>query len=205
MAQLQLASAAGTHITDVSRVEPCERCSLWRLTAAVDAQRLLSRVPGAVEGGWADLKVICHRKLRPSVRAALSPSLVAFALKTVTASGGPDDPALFPCVGLLLVHAAARGLRQPAPCACPRLGAGEEDANGLAAQLPCPPLLIEAAVRTAVREAALDAANPWVPGASEVVASVARTHGAPGWVVLRRLADEALLDDDAFFMQGDQL
>ncbi|MFE4953463.1 helix-turn-helix domain-containing protein [Streptomyces sp. NPDC056653] len=262
MTQRQLADAAGTHVTHVSRVESGERVTvsrellerlgdnidglaeltaaagrvparaeraisqfpdalenavleartlpaLRRLTAAARAQYLLARTPGgAVEGGRIEPKALCRQlKLQPVVGLADNGPPITFEGRQVivTDPGQHGDPASLPRIRFLIAHAAAHALDEQLSCLFPRMGSGEELTCDVAAHLLCPPNLLEGAFRSAVLEAGPEAGDPWASDVGAVVTAVARQLGVPGWIAIRRLADEALLDDEAlYYTLGDR-
>ncbi|MFF3312226.1 helix-turn-helix domain-containing protein [Streptomyces sp. NPDC002952] len=262
LTQRQLAEAAGTHVTHISRVESGERVTvsrgllerlgdelgapaelaaaagrvparaeqalcqfpdalqdavlegktlpaLRRLAASAQAQRLLSRTPGgAVEGGRIEPNALCRQlRLQPVVRPADDGPPLSFEGRQVivTDPGQHGDPAALPRIRFLIAHAAAHALEEQLSCVFPRMGSGEELACDVAAYLLCPSPLLEGALRSASLEAGPDAGDPWVSDIGAVVTAVARKLGVPGWVAIRRLADEALLDDEAlYYTLGDR-
>ncbi|MFD5570157.1 ImmA/IrrE family metallo-endopeptidase [Streptomyces cadmiisoli] len=105
----------------------------------------------------------------------------------------------------MIAHAAAHALEKQLSCVFPRMGSGEELVCDVAAYLLCPSNLLEDAFRSAVLEAGPDVADPWVSDIGAVVTAVARKLGVPGWIAIRRLADEALLDEEAlYYTLGDR-
>lgn len=262
MTQRQLAEAAGTHVTHISRVESGERVTvsrellerlgdeldaqaelaaaagrvsaraeqalcqfpdalqdsvleaktlpaLRRLAAAARAQRLLSRTPGgAVEGGRIEPTALCRQlRLQPVVSPAGNGPPLSFedGQVIVTDPGQHGDPAALPRIRFLIAHAAAHALDKQLSCVFPRMGSGEDLACDVAAYLLCPPNLLEDAFRSTVLDEGSDARNPWVSDIGAVVTAVARKLGVPGWIAIRRLADEALLDEEAlYYTLGDR-
>ncbi|MFJ8800981.1 helix-turn-helix domain-containing protein [Streptomyces sp. NPDC102487] len=183
--------------------------ALRRLTAAARAQHLLSRTPGgAVEGGRIEPNALCRQlRLQPVVRPAGNGPPLAFEGRQVivTDPGQHGDPAALPRIRFLIAHAAAHALGEQLSCVFPRMGSGEELACDVTAYLLCPSNLLEGALRSAVLEAGPDAKDPWGSDIGAVVTAVARKLGVPGWVAIRRLADEALLDDEAlYYTLGDR-
>jgi hypothetical protein len=186
---------------------------LRRLDAAARAARALSRVPGgAVQGGRIDPNAICRRLgFDPQTRFESADVPVVFRDRRIIVSdpSGSSDPAALPRARFLLAHAAAHAIDSDVTCAFPRMAGGEQRATDIASYLLCPPGLLDLAFRAAVKTLSAPAdqednthgpsnVDPiWTQGAGNIVTSVALRLAVPGWVALRRLADESLLDDEA--------
>jgi hypothetical protein len=140
---------------------------------------------------------------------------VQFNSRNVAVSdpGQPGDPAALPRVRFLLAHAAAHAMEDRLACTFPRMGDGEEMACGIATHLLCPPSLLEVALRssldqhehgagtesTSQADLLSQAGDPWRPDIGRVISAVAHRLAVPGWVAVRRLAEESLLDDEALY------
>lgn len=193
---------------------------LRRFDAAARAARALSRVPGgAVQGGRIDPSAICRRLgFDPQTRFTSTEVPVLFRDRQIIVSDprGSSDPAALPRARFLLAHAAAHVLDNDVTCAFPRMAGGEQQATAIASYLLCPPDLLDLAFRAAVKTLSAAAnqeednhgpsdADPiWTNGAGSIVTSVALRLAVPGWVALRRLADESLLDDEALCYRDEE-
>lgn len=106
-------------------------------------------------------------------------------------------------------------------CSYPRMQPGEDMACDIAAHLLCPVNLLEPAFHEALRDVMVDGGEateesdeggppaptdiPWRADVGQIVSAVAQKLAIPGWVALRRLADEALLDDEApYYTSGER-
>lgn len=183
--------------------------ALRRIDAGVIAEGLLARVPGrGLVGNLVDPQVLrrsvgLHLIQRPS-----DGGLVAEFDGDVVVlrdPGDPDDAAAFPRGRFLLAHVVGHVLLGARSCAFPRVPEDELPALDVAAHLLCPRLLLERAFREAIPELDEDARSPWSSRSAAVAAVVAERLAVPGWVALRRLADEGLLEDEAiYFSLGDR-
>jgi transcriptional regulator with XRE-family HTH domain len=182
--------------------------SMRRLQAAAMAQTCLAGVPsgGVLRGRIAPESVL--RQFRVRIQMQISdetPVTIETGVVTIRDPGGPDDPSKFPRVRFFLAHAAAHLLMNSPDCVFPRMPAQEQLACDIATQLLCPSGLLESAVREAQRGRGSEEPSPWASDPGELVADVATRLGIPSWLAIRRLADEALLDDDAlYYSLGDQ-
>jgi transcriptional regulator with XRE-family HTH domain len=182
--------------------------ALRRIDVGVLADGLLSRTPGrGIIRDRVEIEALCRTLgLRPVVRQGERGPAATFEGETVVVRdpGEPGDAATVPRVRFLLAHAAAHEMQGNRSCTFPRAGEAELPALDLAAHLLCPRLLLERALQKAQEALDEDARNPWAWQSAAVAASVAEQLAVPGWVALRRLADEALLDDVAiYFSLGD--
>lgn len=180
-----------------------------RIEAAFMAEQLLQRARGrGVEGDRVDPSILCRALgLGPLVRRGEPGPAAVFDGGTVTVRdpGDPGSAAAVPRLRFLLAHAAGHALIGRRSCSFPRMGGDEAQAFDLAGQLLCPRPLLERALKAIEPELDEDARNPWTSRSGDVVTAVAERLSVPGWVALRRLADEALLDDEAlYYTLGDQ-
>ncbi len=183
--------------------------ALRRIDVGVAAEVMLSRIPRrGLIGDRVEPEVLCRSLgLRPVIRAGESGPAATFDGDTVVVRdpGEPGDAASLPRVRFLLAHAAAHAVLGERVCTLPRAGKAEPPAFDLAAHLLCPRQLLERVLRAVVPTLDDEARNPWASSSANAAAAVAERLAVPGWVVLRRLADEALLDDEAlYFSLGDQ-
>ncbi|MDQ1747826.1 MAG: Helix-turn-helix domain [Frankiaceae bacterium] len=183
--------------------------ALRRIDAGVLAESLLRKAPSrGMERDRVNPTVLCRTLgIRPEVRAGEAGPAAVFDGDTVRICdpGDPDDAAAVPRVRFLLSHAAGHALIGNRECTFPRMADEEAFALDLAAHLLCPRALIERTLRAVSSELDDEARNPWAARSGDVVTLVAERLAVPGWVALRRLADEALLDDDAlYYSLGDR-
>jgi transcriptional regulator with XRE-family HTH domain len=185
--------------------------SLRRTEAAHLASRLLRSIPaGGVDGGRVEPEILCRRLHFRSVTHTGADALsVTFddekSVVTIRDKGTLDDAATFPRLRFLLAHAAGHLLLEQRYCAFPAMRAGEDFVCDLAAYLLCPPLLLDKVVLTAGTELDHDASDPWTSRYGDIVSVVAEKLAIPGWVAVRRLADESLLEDNAlYYSSGDE-
>jgi transcriptional regulator with XRE-family HTH domain len=184
--------------------------ALRRIEAASLADSLLQRVPmRGIERDRVNPSILCRTLgLRPLVQSGEVGPAAVFEGDTVTICdpGEPGDAAALPRVRFLLAHVAGHTLIGRRSCSFPRMGDDEVQAFDLAGQLLCARPLLERALTFISPGLDKDARNPWASRSGDVVTAVAERLSVPGWVALRRLADEALLDDEAlYFSLGDQL
>ncbi|MGY4772900.1 helix-turn-helix domain-containing protein (plasmid) [Kribbella sp. CWNU-51] len=184
--------------------------ALRRIDAGALASSLFQQAPGrGIEGGRVDPETLGRTLgLRLQVRSGEDRPAATFDGDVVTIfdPGSPGDVAASPRVRFLVAHAVAHVLIGRRSCAFPRMIQDEEQAVDVAAHLLCPRSLLDRAVETVKRELEEDAQNPWTFRSGDVVAAVAERLSVPGWMALRRLAEEALLDEDAMlYYLGDQL
>ncbi|WP_245674002.1 hypothetical protein [Actinoplanes rectilineatus] len=124
---------------------------------------------------------------------------------TIRDPGEPGDAGGLPRVRFLLAHTAAHAFRGENVCTFPFVGPEEIPALDMAASLLCPLPLLRRAVAAVLLDLDEDARNPWSSLSANMVPAVAHRLAVPGWVALRRLADESLLDDEAiYYTLGDQ-
>ncbi|MFD6568308.1 helix-turn-helix domain-containing protein [Micromonospora profundi] len=183
--------------------------ALRRIDVGVVVDGLLSRVPRrGLVGDRIEPEILCRSfGLRPVIKTGERGPAATFEGDAVVVRdpGEPGDAAALPRVRFLLAHAAAHAVLGVRACTFPRVGEAEQPAFDLAAHLLCPRQLLERALRAATLTLNDDERNPWASRSTAVVAVVAERLAVPGWVALRRLADEALLDDEAiYFSLGDQ-
>jgi transcriptional regulator with XRE-family HTH domain len=189
-------------ITD--RVQP----ALRRVEARLRADSILAQVRGrASSGDRVDAWALCRALgLRPEIRNGSGPA-ASFTgnLVAIRDPGGSEDAGAAARVNFLLAHAVAHFARNELECSFPRASASELPALDTAACLLCPHNLLDRAFRNVMSALDEDARNPWTAASGEVVAAVADRLAVPGWVALRCLADEQLLDDDAiYYSLGDR-
>jgi transcriptional regulator with XRE-family HTH domain len=177
--------------------------SMRRAQAASVAQAILATIPGSAVRGRVDPDAVLRQmRLEPRTRRGTGvPVSIEGRLVTVTDPGGPDDPGAFPRVRFLKAHAAAHvALRMP-ECEFPRMSDAEQLACDVAVHLLCPSGLLD----NALRDSARGGSGPWDSDPGGLIADVATRLGVPSWLAVRRLADEALLEDDAlYYTVGDQ-
>lgn len=179
--------------------------ALRRLDAGAQAEALLAgKFRRAITGHRVDPETLCRAAgLRPRiVRGSRGPTarFEADNVVVVHDPGQPGDAGTAPRVRYLLAHAAAHAALRQLSCTFPRVAThGESEAIDLAAHLLSPRNLLERALRvtTPLDE---DARDPWAPRSAHRATAVAERLGIPGWIAVRRLADEALLDDDAVLL-----
>jgi transcriptional regulator with XRE-family HTH domain len=183
--------------------------AIRRIEAAFLADSLLQRTrQRGIEGDRVEPFILCRALgLRPVVKSGEARPAALFDGDAVTIwdPGDPEDAAAFPRVRFLLAHAVGHALLGRRSCTFPRTSNDEAQASDVAGHLLCPRHLLVRAVETAVLALDEDARNPWTYRSGDIVAVVAERLSVPGWIALRRIADEALLDDDAlYFYLGDQ-
>jgi transcriptional regulator with XRE-family HTH domain len=175
--------------------------ALRRIEAGTLANSLFLQAPArGVEGGRVNPETLGRTLgLRLRVWSGEERPAATFDGDVVTISdpGSPDDAAATPRVRFLMAHAVAHALIGRRLCDFPRMVQDEEQAVDVAAHLLCPRSLLVRAVEIVKRELEEDAQNPWTFQSGDVVAAVAERLSVPGWMALRRLAEEALLDEDA--------
>ncbi|WP_328452013.1 helix-turn-helix domain-containing protein [Amycolatopsis sp. NBC_00438] len=179
-----------------------------RLEAESKAAKFLQTFPGVVRSGRVDHAAL-GRALHFRVQQSFTPGddVVTIRNDSVTVSdpGQQDDPATFPRVRFLFAHAAAHVLLGEQTCVFPRAPEGEELCSDIACHLLCPEPLLRRALTAATADQGLGASFLWRTDAANVVATVAARLSIPGWVAVRRLADEALLDSEAIlYPAGEQ-
>lgn len=184
--------------------------SLRRSEASHRAEPLLLRAPaGGVSRGRIDPEALCrYQGFQPRFEtgAGFGP-VVVFGDRTVTIRdpGDRDDAGSLPRQRFLVAHAAAHLIAEQQACTFPRMTGEEQLACDVAAYLLCPRGLLEQAVLAARIELGEDVSGPWASRSGDIVSAVAEKLAIPGWVAVRRLADDALLEDDAIYYSfGDQ-
>ncbi|OFV75140.1 hypothetical protein RERY_43060 [Rhodococcus erythropolis] len=183
---------------------------LRRLASGEAAVKMLSCAPGgAIDGaGRVDPGTICRSLgFEPVLRHGIESTAVRFEERRVVVCepASPSSQVHMPRIRFLLAHAAAHISRDESVCRFPRLDAHEEAAISIACHLLCPPDILRSTFRTVTsglskNEDYLDLTQSdmlWSPVAGRVVAGVASRLAVPGWVVMRRLVDEALFDEEA--------
>jgi transcriptional regulator with XRE-family HTH domain len=177
--------------------------ALRRLDAGAHAEALLAGAfRRAIAGDRVDPEALCRAAgLRPRIITGTQGPAATFEadrLVVVRDPGQPGDAGTAPRVRFLLAHAAAHAARRQLSCTFPRVGTnGESAAIDLAAHLLSPRNLLARALRAMTPAIDEDARDPWAPTSADRATAVAERLGIPGWIAVRRLADEALLDDDA--------
>lgn len=192
----------------ISEPEFSERTlpALRRLDAGARAEGLLTaEFRRAIVGDRVDPESLCRAAgLRPRVVTGSGEPAVSFetdAMVVIRDSGQPGDAGAAPRVRFLLAHVAAHAALGELSCTFPRVATHHENtAIDLAAHLLSPRNLLERAFRAAIRTVDEDARDPWAPRSADRATAVAERLGIPGWIAVRRLADEALLDDDAVLL-----
>ncbi|WP_161780833.1 helix-turn-helix domain-containing protein [Amycolatopsis orientalis] len=180
--------------------------ALRRLDAGVQAERLLTGAfRRAIAGDRVDPEALCRAAgMRPRVVTGSQEPATTFEdndVVVVRDPSRPGDAGGAPRVRFLLAHAASHAARNERSCTFPRVGTHEESAAiDLAAHLLSPRNLLERALRTVTPVVDEDARDPWAPRTADRATAVAERLGVPGWIAVRRLADEALLDDDAVLL-----
>lgn len=191
---------------------------LLRRFAAVDAARqMLARTPGGgIDGaGRVDPAAVCRSLgFQPVIKSGVGVAALRFEQRTVvvTDPAPSSDPAYLPRTRFLLAHAAVHLSRGESACRFPRLDAQEDMTVAICCNLLCPNEILGPAFRAVLAEIVSGDKSParspgevlWTAEAGRVVAGVASRLAVPGWVVMRRLADDALFDDEAFsYLDGD--
>lgn len=177
--------------------------ALRRIDAGARAEALLRRVPSrGIERDRVNPAVLCTALgIRVDVRTGEVGPAAVFDGDAVRICdpGDPDDAAAVPRVRFLVAHAAGHALAGTRACSFPRMADEESVAFDIAGHLLCPRMLLDRTVREVTAELEDEARNPWAPACGDIITRVAERLGVPGWVALRRLADEALLDDEALY------
>lgn len=180
--------------------------ALRRLDAGAHAEVLLSAAyRRAVAGDRVDPASLCRAAgLRPRIVTGSDDPGVSFETGNVVEirdSGQVGDAGTTQRVRFLLAHIAAHAALGRHSCTFPRMATDDENtAVDLAAHLLSPRNLLERALRETTLMVDEDARNPWAPRSADRATAVAERLGIPGWVAVRRLADEALLDDEAVLL-----
>ncbi|WP_415296869.1 helix-turn-helix domain-containing protein [Cellulosimicrobium sp. SJTW-1] len=193
--------------------------SLRRIVASERAERVLKSVPGgALVRNRIDPTVICrHLGYTVSVeRTGQSAVEVRGSKLLITEPTEPEDPAWLPRTRFLTAHGVAHLVAMNEDsredvCTYPRLTRKEFEAVDLAACLLTPRSLLERTFDLAAQQLTVEPLEPsedgevaWSYASGALVARVAERLAVPGWVAVRRLADEALLDHHAtFYWTGD--
>ncbi|MEI7692560.1 MAG: hypothetical protein WCJ50_08575, partial [Actinomycetes bacterium] len=119
--------------------------------------------------------------------------------------GSVDDAATFPRIRFMMAHVAAHLALRDHACSFPAMQTGEDLYCDIAAHLLCPPSLLDKALLTASVEFDGESRDPWASRYGVIVSAVADKLAIPGWVAIRRLADESILDDNAlYYSLGDE-
>jgi transcriptional regulator with XRE-family HTH domain len=186
--------------------------SLRRTEASHLADRFLRSVPaGGANGGRVEPEILCRRlHFQPVIQPAAATLSVIFDAQTSTVTirdkGTQDDAATFPRLRFLMAHAAGHLLLDQRICSFPAMQEGEDYVCDLACYLLCPPTLLDNAVLTAGVDLDQDARDPWASRYGDIVSVVAEKLAIPGWVAVRRLADESFLEGNAlYYSLGDEL
>jgi hypothetical protein len=180
--------------------------ALQRLDAGAQAEGLLAGAfRRAIAGDRVDPAALCRAAgLRPRVVTGGQGPVTTFEANDVVVvrdPGQPGEAGGAPKVRFLLAHAAAHAARDERSCTFPRVGTRAESAAiDLAAHFLSPRSLLERALRAVTPAVDEDARDPWAPQSADRATAVAERLGVPGWIAVRRLADEALLDDDAVLL-----
>jgi transcriptional regulator with XRE-family HTH domain len=210
-ADVERTIASFPHALGTDELSRHTKPSLRRTEAAHLANRLLRSIPaGGVDGGRIEPEILCRRlHFRPVAQTGAEALSVTFdendSVVMIRDRGTQDDAATFPRLRFLLAHAAGHLLLEQRSCSFPAMRADEDFVCDLAAYLLCPPLLLDKAVLTAGLELDEDARDPWASRYGDIVSVVAEKLAIPGWVAVRRLADESLLEDNAlYYSPGDE-
>ena len=184
--------------------------ALRRSDAAARAEALLNRTPGVEQHGRIDPLVLCRRLgLTPETRVGDGGPPVEFLADAprrgvvIRAPGEPGEPSVLPRTRFLAAHAAAHAMAGEAACSLPMMADAELEACDIAVHLLVPKRLLN----DTLAKAGLERIDVWSPDLGVLMFSVADRLAVPGWVAVRRVADEQLLDDQALYFSsgGDEL